>query len=485
MSHHPVRASHTSPLHLNFLSRLTAHKLVLVILVTITIRVAVLAVFPNIFDFVTTGAVHGSNAYDEYARNLLDTGVYGRTPDEPDAAIPPLYSYALALVYGLFGRGYWQVGLFHIALDVTCILMLYETGKRLLPQGAWAGALAGLMYACYPYLIFQNLTLIDTPFFMFWLHAFVLLLVLLRERDTLDAKTWLLAGLAGLVLGLSMLTRPIMPPLALLAAVWFLFRLNLWQTILRLLPVALIGAAVLLPWIARNYGIYEAFVFMTTTSGANFWQGNSEYTVPVFRAGYDVQWTSPQLQTEDTNSREADAERFALALAYLRENPDKIPELLWVKFLVHWSIDIAPRYNPVEGRLPPLDYQGDVEITPDREGGLTMEGLPPGDPVAVYSEGLFDQVGRTLHRFYWGGLFALGLVGVVLTARNWRQVSLLWFVQLSMTLVYVAFHPSTRYRVPSDPLFFLFSASTLIWAWLWWRARRARPASALSSHSES
>jgi hypothetical protein len=454
------------------MTRLAHHKPALVVLVAVVARLAVLLGFAPIFDFVSSGAVHGSDAYDAYAQNLLATGVYGRTPGQPDAAVPPLYSYALALVYGLLGRGFLQVGLFHIALDAACIVMLYHTGRRLLPQGEWVGALAGLMYALYPYLIFQNLTLIDTPFFMFWLHAFVLLVALLRERDVLDRRTWLLAILGGLVLGLSMLARPIMPPLALLVAVWFLFRLSLWQTVARLLPVALVGGLVLLPWIIRNYAVYDAFVPMTTTSGANFWQGNSPYTVAVFRAGYDVQWTSPQLQTADPYSREADAERFALALDYLRANPGQIPELLWVKFLVHWSIDIAPRYNPVAGELPPLDYQGDVDITPADDGGLIMEGLPPGDPVALYSESLFDQVGRTLHRFYWGGLFLLGLAGVGLTLRRWRDVSLLWFVQLSMTLVYVVFHPSTRYRVPTDPLFFLFSAFALAWLWGWWRGRQ-------------
>jgi hypothetical protein len=328
-----------------------------------------------------------------------------------------------------------------------------------------------LFYAFYPYLVFQNLTLIDTPFFMFWLHAFVLLMVLLRERKMLDRYTWVIAILGGIVLGLSMLARPIMPPLALLVGVWFLFRLNLKQTILRLLPVALIGAAVLVPWIVRNYGIFGAFVPMTTTSGANFWQGNSEYTVPYFRAGYDVQWTSPKLETEDPNSREADAERFALALQYLRDNPGKIPELLWVKFLVYWSIDIAPRLNPVEGELPPLNYEGSVSPETVASGDLSLQGLPPGDPVAAYSEPLFDQIGRTLHRYYYGVLFLFALVGVALTARYWREVSMLWFVQISMTLVYVFFHPSTRYRVPTDPLLFLFSAYALLWLWKRWQAR--------------
>lgn len=452
------------------IERLLSHKLAIVILLGIFVRLTVLVLFPSVFAFDQTGAIHGSQAYDDYAQNLLATGIYGRTSGVPDAAIPPLYSYALAVVYGVFGRGYMQVGLFHIALDVLCIMMLYEIGKRLLPEGEWVGTLAGLFYVFYPYLVFQNLTLIDTPFFMFWLHAFVLLMVLLRERASLDGRTWLIATLAGLVLGLSMLARPIMPPLALFAVLWFLFRLNLRQTILRMLPVAVVAAAVLTPWIIRNYQVFGAFVPMTTTSGANFWQGNSEYTVRYFRAGYDVQWTSPDnLQSADLSSREADAERFALALQFLRENPDKIPELLWVKFLVHWSIDIAPRFNPAEGELPRLDYEGNVIPKEGAGGELELGGLPPGDPVGAYSTPLFDQIGRTIHRFYYGGLFVLALAGIMLTIRGWREVSLLWLVQISMTLVYVFFHPSTRYRVPTDPMLFLFSAYALVWAWRWWR----------------
>ena len=468
------------------LQQVYTHKLPLILAPTIIVRLAVLLLFPDVFAFDQTGAIHGSDAYDAYAQNLLATGVYGRTPGVPDAAIPPLYSYALALVYGLFGRGFMQVGLFHILLDVASIAMLYHIGKRLLPHGEWVGALAGLFYALYPYLIFQNLTLIDTPFFMTLLHAFVLLMVLLRQRDPLDRRTWLIAILGGLVLGLSVLSRPITPPLAILMAVWFLFRRSLLQTILRLLPVALLSAAVLTPWIVRNYRVFDAFVPMTTTSGANFWQGNSEYTVRYFRAGYDVQWTSPDnLQAADPDSREADAERFALALGWLRDNPDLIPELLWVKFLVYWSIDITPRLNPVEGELPRLDYQGNAIPEEDDEGDLALGGLPPGDPIGAYSSTLFDVIGRTVHRFYWGPLLLLGLAGIVLSAKQWREVSLLWFVQISMTLVYLAFHPSTRYRVPTDPLWFLFSAYALVWLWGWWTTRRALPDKTLSTANET
>lgn len=453
---------------------LQQHKLALVLLLAIAVRLAIFFAFPKVFDFVQTGAVQGSEAYDTYARNLLATGVYGRTPGQPDAAIPPLYSYALAAVYGVFGRGALQVALFHTLLDALSITMLYHIGKRLMPNGEWVGALAGLFYALYPYLIFQNLTLIDTPFFMLLLHAFVLLMLLLRERLALDRGTWLLAVMGGLVLGLSMLTRSILPPLAILVALWFLFRLSFWQTVARLLPVAGIGLLVMVPWIVRNFSVYNQFVPTALNFGDNFYQGNSEYTIPYFRAGYDVQWVPPkELHAANPSSPEASSERVGWALDYLRAHPEQIPDLLWVKFLVHWSIDVAPRLNPTEGKVPPLNYDGSM-VQEGSNGDINLSGLPPGDPVAQYSLPLFDQIGRTIHIFYWGGLLLLGIVGIVLTRREWRNVSLLWFVQISMTFIYLFFHPSTRYRVPSDPLLFLFSAYTMVWLWGWWQARRLK-----------
>ncbi|MCA9902365.1 MAG: glycosyltransferase family 39 protein [Anaerolineae bacterium] len=453
------------------------YRLLWVLILAVLVRLIIFFAFPSVFNFVETGAIHGSDSYDAYAQNLLATGIYGRTLGQADALIPPLYSYLLAGVYGLAGRGALQVALLHIVLDCFSITFVYDLARRLLPRGDAVGTLTGLMYAFYPYLIFQNLTVIDTPFFMTLLYAFMWLMVLLREREMFDARGWLIAIAGGLVLGLGMLTRPILPPFALLVGVWFLLRLNLWQTLARLLPVALIGLLTLVPWIARNFEVYGAFVPMTVTSGSNLWQGNSRYVIPYFRAGYDVQWTSPdpeEIDNLDPQSREADAKRFELALAFWRENPDKLLELFGLKFLVHWSIEIAPRLNPTEGELPRIDYLGNVVAETNDTGDLRLTDLPPGDPVGAYSQPLFDQLGRGVHLIYWGSLFVLGGIGIVLTVRRWRDVSLLWFVQIAMTLVYVVFHPSTRYRVPTDPAWFIFSAAALVSLYFWLRNRYAR-----------
>lgn len=107
------------------------------------------------------------------------------------------------------------------------------------------------------------------------------------------------------------------------------------------------------------------------------------------------------------------------------------------------------------------DHQGDAQRGEDEAGDLTLD-VPPGDPVTVYNAGEFD-LARVVHRWYFGIPLLFALVGVALTARRWREISLLWFVQVSMTLTYVIF---TRYRRPLILfLLFLFSAYTLVWVW--------------------
>ena len=443
------------------------HKRASLIGLLIFVRLVVLLAFPSIFAFEQTGTIHGSEAYDTYAQNLLASGVYGVELGEPDASIPPFYSYVLAGWYSLLGRGGIQVGLLHILFDAISLWLLYDIARRLFPpnddreqtRGEWIATLSGMFFVFYPYLIFQNLTLIDTPLFITQLHLFVWLVILLREREQFDRGTLVLAILAGLVLGITTLTRPILPIFAIFTAIWYLFHLNLRQTILRLFPVAVISVLVLFPWIARNYGVYDRFVPMTTTSGSNFWQGNSEWVIPVFQAGYDVQWTAPEeIDTEALDPVTADSMRFDLATQFLQENPQIIPELLWTKFLVHWNIDIAPRYNPQEGEQFTLDDAGNLQVI---QTGESITGVT--DANTAYDEPIFDRIGRPIHQLYFGGSLLLAVLGVAVSFFRWRDVSLLWFAQISMTLIYLIFHPSTRYRAPTDPLLFVLSAYALIW----------------------
>lgn len=459
---------------------LLKHKLAVVLLVALGLRLGAMIVLAPSFDFMRPeNSIHGSEAYDTYAQNLLATGVYGMEAGVPDAKIPPLFSYLVAAVYGLFGRGYVQIALLNTGLDLLSILLLYAIAQRLFtegevlgqPLGGWVGALAGLFFAGYPYLVFQTLTVIDTPFWITIFHLFVLLMILLRDQAQWGRTLFLIIFLSGITLGFSLLLRPIMPFFAVFAALWFLFRLNLWQSVARLLPVALIGAVVIVPWIVRNAGIFDAFVPMTTTSGANLWQGNSQWTVPVFQAGYDVQWTAPDAIDEDElGPYEADQRRYQEVITYWRENTAQLPDLFATKFLVHWDPRITPLYNPQFGEEWQLDADNRLQIVAS-DGSIT--GVT-GANVSYSSGSLLDTLGRPVHLIYFGGLLGLALVGFVLSLPLWRDASLLWFVQISMTIVYMIFHPSTRYRAPSDPLLFMLSAYALVLAARWFLTLRRK-----------
>lgn len=470
--------SATFPRWLDFLIR---HKLAALLLLVVVVRIAVFVAFPGVFAWDQTGAIHGSAAYDTYARNLIATGAYGLTPGVPDALLPPTYSVALAGIYGLFGRSAVSVALWHISLDVLTVYALFELGRRLF-RGWGAGRaeavgwLAGLFTAVYPYLVFQNLTLIDTPLYMALLYLWLLMMAAQRDRKRFSARTLMLGLLGGVVLGVGTLARPVLPPLAALVAVWFLFRLPLGQAILRLMPVAAVSLLIIGLWSARASQVYGTPVLLTANGGANFFQGNNPDTIPYLRAGYDVQWIGGQLEGIEPNTPEADRALQQAALDYLRQNPGQIPELIWLKLTAHWSLDIFPYRNPAEGEAPRLDDQGDAEQTGAGDA-VELGGLPPGDPVAAYSGSLFDQIGRTVHIVYFGGLLALALLGLAVTARLWRDVALLWFVQLMLTALYVLFHSSTRYRAPTDPALFLFSGAALVWlAGKWAATRRPEPA---------
>ncbi len=450
---------------------LNQHKLAFVLTVAIAARLAALLAFPGVFAFTEPGAaIHGSVAYDEYALNLIETGVYGRQAGLPDATLPPLYSYVLALIYRVLGRHYLAVAAVHIFCDALSIALLYDICRRLFRRNGDAiGALAGLCFALYPYLIFQNLTLNDTALWILLFHLFVWLLIRLREREHVDRATLTLALAAGVVLGVSALARSLLPPFAVLAALWFWLKLGPRQTLLRLLPVALISLLVVLPWLMRGARLYGGFVPIALNSGENIYQGNNPQSLPVFRAGYDAQWVAPPIDAPPKS--QPLARNAALAEAgwrYLREHPERIPALLLTKLGVYWSAEIMPINNLRADERLTVDADGTVQI-------VSGEGAHSGVSAAnaVYQDSPLAALMRSVHVVYFGGLWLLAMLGAWLCRRDWRDLSLLYFAQISQTALYLVFHPSTRYRSPTDPLLFVFSALAVVWVVKQWRGRFA------------
>jgi glycosyltransferase involved in cell wall biosynthesis len=448
--------------------------MVWIVLGGLALRVGAFLAFRPLFAFDKTGIVHGSIAYDAYARNLLSTGVYGLSAGVPDAALPPLYGALVAAVYRITGRGALPIVLLNALAGVVALLAIRRIGSRLFTLGAAVGTLAAACTAFYPYLVFQDLTLIDTSLFMALLYLFLAAAIELRD-DGDPRALWTRSLGCGALLGLATLARPITPPIAAAVAVWLAAAVGVRRAAVRLLPAAVAAALVVGPWAVRNTRVFGTPVGVTTNGGSNFWQGNNPQTLSYLRAGYDPQWTSPPVvvTAADRLGPAADAEYFRSAVAYLRAHAAAIPALVWTKLRVQWSIDVSPRRNPTADG-PPAPTFGAVTVDHDAGRAMRLGGLPPAEPVLVYSQPLFDRVGRSVHRIYWGALFLLGVAGVIATRAQWRSVSLLWLLELAITGVYVATHPSTRYRAPGDPAWFLFAAAAMLALGAWPSRRTAR-----------
>jgi len=203
-------------------------------------------------------------------------------------------------------------------------------------------------------------------------------------------------------------------------------------------------------------------------SGENIFQGNNPHSAAVFRAGYDVQWlTAPPDIPPVTEPVRRNNALAAAGWRYLRENPGAIPELLLIKLGVYWNPQVTPLRNLRQGEKLAVDEKGEVVII---SGEGSQIGVTAAN-AAYQDDGLFNVIGRGAHVVYFGGLLLLAVAGIWLSRREWRMLSLLLFAQLSQTLMYLLFHPSTRYRSPTDPLLFVFSAYALLWVVGWWRGR--------------
>jgi 4-amino-4-deoxy-L-arabinose transferase-like glycosyltransferase len=299
-----------------------------------------------------------------------------------------------------------------------------------------AAAFTGL----YPYLLFQDLTLNDTAIFITLLAAAIWLAY--RAHDTRDPRA--AAGL-GLALGVAALTKTfVLLTLPLLALWWWRrlgFRSAAWLA-------AVGGVAVVLtltPWTIRNVRLHDAFVLISTNGGSNLHQGNNPCVADYLARGWDAQWVDClAAQPEGLSEVEMDAWHREQAITYLREHPGAWPRLFATKFAVLWSPLLMPYEVPPGARLDD-------------------------DAVLQYHTPAFNAA-RVLHVLTFGPLLVLGVAGWILAARARLPIGPLLAVFAAVTVAYLIFHPSTRYRAPADPFLFVLSAYAAVRLWQTFKA---------------
>lgn len=218
---------------------------------------------------VPTVPVSDSLAYDAFARNLAEHGVYGWTPEQPSAYWPVGTSALYAPLFMLFGHQYWPIVVLNIVLSVVIIVAAFRIARRLPQIHSSVPLIAAAVLALWPGLIMYVTVLAsELPFIAsvmvavdFWTQA--------------KRPAFLRGVVSGIFLAAACYIKPTAQLLPLVLALSALFAGQSLRTVLVLTASAYIAIIVLIaPWILRNYRIFDAFVVISTNAGANLWMGN-------------------------------------------------------------------------------------------------------------------------------------------------------------------------------------------------------------------
>ena len=243
------------------------------------------------YDMLARSIVHG-NGYRWYAQaDLAQLAPYVKfdlssTGYDPERGVPtsfraPLYPAFLALVYALSGTGLARFLAARLAqailLGAPLAPLTYLAGRRLLPDDDRAARLASIAVAVYPMLLLFPIGLgTENLFFLLLLLSFLFLLRCAQNPGILNALA------AGVLLGLTALTRSVILPFAGLAVIWAWFALRRRRTAM----LILLGLAVTItPWIVRNSLLYGKVTGIETSLGYNLYVGYHPQSSGTFTFG--------------------------------------------------------------------------------------------------------------------------------------------------------------------------------------------------------
>jgi 4-amino-4-deoxy-L-arabinose transferase-like glycosyltransferase len=377
----------------------------------------------------------GSDAqeYDTYAWNVAQgRGYRGMSPDVQDqdhltAYRPPGPSLVWAGLYGAFGHRYDVVRIAHCLLGAGTILLVYGIGRRCFGDGV--GLLAAAIFAAYPISLLYSTQLVSEPLGTMLLLWYVLACLRFAERPE-----WGRAAQSGILLGLSLLTRASTVFMLPLFVIWVVWQFRGQARILVMsLAIPLVALMVLVPWVARNYAVFGEVIPFSTMGGSVLLQGNNRvvFSEPRYH-GYSV-WDTEIPEYRDAlrapnNEVERDRVAKALAIRWLKDNPDKWWFLMKAKFIRSWTPILQP-HSPRLYRLGML--------------------LAWGPLLVLFAISFFPTLVVLLYERHPGWIIHLTILHFVLN-----------------TLV---FFGNSRYRYPIEPLCMILAAKTLIYCVEWLR----------------
>ncbi|MFC1591205.1 tetratricopeptide repeat protein [Thermodesulfobacteriota bacterium] len=379
----------------------------------------------------STPIAHGLACDTDYYAGLAKKILSGDFAHPDFNYLNPVYPFFLAGIYGLFGQSVLAATAAQALLDTLSCLLVTRIAAQLM--GRKAALLAGLVYAGYGLLIFYSGLMLSTTLTVFLFTASIA--AQLAAGKTAKPQRFLLAGI---VLGLAVLTRPNALLFLLFLPAWFFTVLKARSSpgaaarcfIVLLAGLGLVFAANA----ARNRAVSGRLTPFTAHGGLNFYIGNNPEAEGIFmcppgisRLPIEQVKTSIALARAATglplSAHQVSNYWLSRGLRFIREQPRDAAALYIKKAAVFWRGD-EPSLN--------IDY------------GLCATFVPL----------------LRLPFFSFGLVAPLALVGLVFALRRDDRLLLLLFVAAHMAAT-IMFFVSDRYRLPAVPFLIILAVLAL------------------------
>jgi 4-amino-4-deoxy-L-arabinose transferase-like glycosyltransferase len=198
----------------------------------------------------------------------------------------PLYPLFVGLHLWLFGEQTWPIMLSQIGISLLNVVLTYRLAQLVSPKPKVAYLAALLMAIYFPFALYPHILLSETLFIAWLLSAFLALGWWLTTRTRIGWRSYLPLALAGVLLGLSTLTRSItlmfLPVIALwimamplsaqqplFAGIWR----RMWRQVLPAVVLMAFALGTVAPWTLFNSRIFGGLVLVDTTGAFNLLLG--------------------------------------------------------------------------------------------------------------------------------------------------------------------------------------------------------------------
>jgi 4-amino-4-deoxy-L-arabinose transferase-like glycosyltransferase len=375
--------------------------------------------------------------YRDWAVKILEGDWLGR--GYPVFYMGPLYPYFLAVLYAILGKSPMGVAIVQVVLSSLTAALLYHLGRSVF--GRAAGLIAGIMAAVYNmFIYFSNQLLMETLVTL--LNVALLIVLVSAARRPLRWK-W---AAAGVLLGLSGAARGnilLFGPLA-VAAIVMTFG---WRERSRwLMPAGILTVSFLAtvsPITLHNLVIGGDAVLLTSNSGINFYVGNTLSSDGLYNKAPFYKGRPLGVSVNEQGIIFPEIAKKELGRETLK--PSAVSAFWKGKALDEMSANTGKWLLLLGSKLK---YYLNAYEVPNNQSYYF---------VRQYSNLL------SMPLLTFGILFPFALLGMLASARRWRETIFLYAFVAAQLVGVVMFFVVDRYRLGVVPVLMIFAAFGLLW----------------------